>query len=134
MLSDQLNNWTYKILGLDVKNSDSERKSIWISGKPNITDKPQTNQITVAEFPYIFTKTLQVHCNRTAPRLQEKVVSPDFITKISHSVLRSDMTLNISDTNMISIFYSQNVSGIMLYINFCPKPSLILQTFLIYKI
>ena len=38
-------------------------------------------------------------------------------TKIrQHSVLRSDVTLNISNTNKISIFYCQNV-----YINFLSK-------------
>ena len=45
--------------------------------------------------------------------------------KLYHSVLESDMTLNISNTNRISIFYSQNALGIMPYINFCPKPLLL---------
>ena len=40
------------------------------------------------------------------------------ILELLDSVLGSDMTLHISNTNKISIFYSPNAQGIIFYINF----------------
>ena len=66
---------------------------------------------------FSYTSSTQVNLEKTNNQL--------IANMIAHSVLGSNMTLNISNTNKTSIFYGQNVKGITLRINFCPKPSLL---------